>query len=103
MEKVLVQNASDESQVKKAEKREAFGRERDTDDLKSVLSTVQGRRFVWKYLEKCGVYTTSFSESPHRTMFLEGQRNIGLMLMADINAADPYLYVKMMNESKEGK
>lgn len=102
-EQVLVKNGSDEEQVKKAEKKEAFKSHQNIDDMRFILSTVQGRRVLKKYLETCGVFRTSFSENVNQTLFLEGQRNVGLMLLNDINSADPMAYVKMINEGKEGK
>jgi hypothetical protein len=102
-EYVYVKNSSDEEQVKKAEKKEAFKANQNVDDMRFILSNAQGRRVLKKYLEACGVFRTSFSENVNQTLFLEGQRNVGLMLLNDINAADPMAYVKMMNESKEGK
>lgn len=102
-EQSLVKNGSDEEQIKKAEKKEAFKSHQNIDDIRFVLSTVQGRRVLKKYLEVCGVFRTSFSENVNQTLFLEGQRNVGLMLLNDINSADPMAYVKMINEGKEGK
>lgn len=102
-EYVYVKNGSDEEQVKKAEKKEAFKTNQNLDDMRFILSSVQGRRILKKYLEACGVFKTSFSENVNQTLFLEGQRNVGLMLLNDINAADAMAYVKMMNESKEGR
>lgn len=104
MEKSLVANGSDEEQVKKAEKKEASGRSQDLEDIRAVLSTESGKRFVWKYLELCGLHRTSYTENPHTTMFLEGRRDIGLRLLADITEADPLKYVEMMSKkAKEGK
>jgi hypothetical protein len=102
-EQVLVKNGSDEEQVKKAEKKEAFKSHQSLDDIRFLLSSAQGRRVFKKYLEVCGVFRTSFSENVNQTLFLEGQRNVGLMLLNDINSADPMAYVKMINEGKEGK
>ena len=96
----MQKNAADENQIKEARQKERFGREKELDDLKFILATEQGRRFVWRYLEITGVYKTSFTGSSE-TYFLEGQRNIGLKLMADINDSDPEAYVKMIKQNKE--
>lgn len=99
-EKALVGNAADEKQVKEAGEKVKRGRERELNDLRSILSTVQGRRFVWRFLEVCGINKCSFADDPHKTSFLEGQRNVGLRLQADIMDAEPNAYVTMMKESK---
>ncbi len=101
MEKVLVRNAADAEQVKGAEKKEAFGRDKELQDMKKVLETDFGRRVLKKILDSSRLHQTSFSESAHHMAFLEGQRNIGLMLLADITAADAAAYVKLMEEGKE--
>lgn len=95
----FVKNAADRSQVKEAEKKVRRLRERELNDVRFILSSQEGRRFLWRYLEKCKVFETSFTGNS-TTFFNEGMRNVGLMLIADINEAEPEAYLKMMNESK---
>jgi hypothetical protein len=97
--KTLVKNAANEDQVKEAKLREKYGRDREVEDVRSILSSVYGRRFIWRYLDVCGVFKTSFTGSS-QTFYLEGQRNIGLKILADINEANPDAFVQMMKESK---
>lgn len=99
--RALVKNAADEGQVKNADEKEKRGRERDLDDLFTVLSTIQGRRFVWRYLSLCGVFRTSFAGEIGQTAFNEGSRIVGLTMLNDINEADDTAYMKMLKESKE--
>lgn len=99
-EKVYVKNASDEKQVKDAEYKVKSGRERDLEDVMYILSSKQGRRFIWRYLTECGIFQTSFTGNS-TTFFKEGERNVGLKLMTDINESSPDAYVLMMKESKE--
>ncbi len=68
--------------------------------LRTVMATNQGRRYVWWLLDQCGVFRTSFTGNS-TTFFNEGQRNVGLILMGDINAACPEQYLVMINEAKE--
>ena len=95
-----VKNAADESDVNKAREKEKFGRERELSDIQHILSTAQGRRFLWRYLETCGIYRSSFTGSSE-TFYLEGQRNIGLKLLADITEASPESYMLMMKAQKQ--
>lgn len=99
----LVKNAADESQVKGAEKAEKRAKQREMNEILTILQTSQGRQYIWRLLEKCGVYQSSFDNSGSRVYFNEGQRNIGLMILADVNDADPDAYVTMMKEAKERK
>lgn len=70
------------------------------EDLRRVMSTASGRRFVWGQLERAGVFRSSFTGNSE-TFFREGQRNIGLMLLADVNEFCPEQYLTMLMESKE--
>lgn len=100
MTQPLVKNAADESQVKGAEQKMKSARERELADMRFILSTAQGRRVIWRYLEACGVFQISFNHSGAITSFNEGMRNIGLKLLTDINDAAPEAYVTMLKEKE---
>lgn len=68
--------------------------------FRAVMATPQGRRWIWWLLDRCGVFRTSFT-GDHVTYFNEGSRNVGLMVIADINAACPDFYLTMMTEAKD--
>jgi hypothetical protein len=95
-------NAADEEQVKTRKRKDERLRDRELADLRLVMSSVEGRRFVWRLLEKAGVFRTSFTGNS-TTFFNEGMRNMGLMVLSDVHEAAAAEYIVMMNESKEGK
>lgn len=97
----FVRNAADENQVKGADRKQKSARDRELNEVCSILETVQGRRYLWRLLERCGVYKTSFDTNGSRVYFNEGQRNIGLSILAEVNDANPNAYVTMMKEAKE--
>jgi len=99
----LVKNAADKDQVKNAKRKEKHRQDKNIMDMQHVLGSLNGRRLMWKYLTICGIFETSFSTDTNRTMFNEGQRNIGLAILADINEANPEAYLLMMKESKGEK
>jgi len=66
----------------------------------AVMATAEGRRWIWWLLERCGVFRTSFT-GDETTYFNEGTRNVGLMVIADINALCPEQFPTMMTEAKE--
>lgn len=76
-------------------------RERDIDDLATILSDIRGRRFLWRYLSECGIFRTSFNNSGSITAFNEGARSIGLKLLTEIMETDAESYTLMANESKK--
>lgn len=95
-----VKNADDKKQVKEAREKVKNKRLTEIDDLKFVLSSIQGRRVFWKYLGVCGIFSISFNGDPNRMIFHEGERNVGLRLVKDINEADKEAYPKMMVENR---
>jgi hypothetical protein len=101
-EKAKTFNAADEDQVKTRKRKDERLRERELNDLRLVMSSVEGRRFVWRLLEKAGVFRTSFTGNS-TTFFNEGMRNMGLMVLGDVHEAAAEAYIVMMNESKEGE
>lgn len=101
MQKSLVKNAADPAQVADASNRLLNGREKELEDIRLVLSTVGGRRFVWKMLDKAGLFKTSWHPSA-QIHFLEGKRAVALELLADLIEADEDSFVKLMAESKLG-
>lgn len=74
-------------------------RDQEIADFKWLVESKQGRRFLWRLLEKTGVYRSSFTGSSE-TFFLEGQRNIGLLLVSELNAICPDVYSTMLKEQK---
>ena len=55
---------------------------------------------MWWLLERCGVFRSSFTGDA-ATFFNEGIRNVGLMVIADINALCPDQFATMMTEAKD--
>lgn len=67
----------------------------------AILSDRQGRLVVWDILEQCGVYRSTFTGNAHGT-FLEGQRQIGLWMLAErIAAHSPRTFPQMQLEAAE--
>lgn len=75
--------------------------QREIDDIKFVMDSVQGRRVVWSVLEKGQVFGTCFNVEPHITAFNEGQRNLALVLLQRVMAHCPDQYLKMAAEASE--
>lgn len=63
-------------------------RERELNDLRVVLSTREGRRFVWRLLTIGCLFRTTFTGNS-TSFFLEGHRNMALLVLNDIQKVDP--------------
>lgn len=91
-------NLGEPDDVRQA-KLEAKVRKREADAVYSgIMQHAGGRRWMYDLLGRCGVYTTSFDRSALQMSFLEGQRNIGLALVAEVTRVCPELYVQMLKE-----
>ena len=90
-----------EEQEKRLEN-EKLEREILLNDVRHVLSSVQGRRFVWRILDMAGVYRSSFTGNSS-TFFNEGARNIGLRVLSDVMDAKPEAFLLMQQEDKKRK
>ena len=70
-------------------------------DIKWLMSSPRGRRIVWWVLDKAGVNRTSFNNSGSVMAFNEGQRNMGLMLQAQVIELAPEAYMTMLEEQRK--
>jgi hypothetical protein len=74
--------------------------EQEIEDIKWLVSSKQGRRVVWRLLEKAGVFRTSFSTNALQMAMSEGNRSYGLFWLNEVMASCPDKFVLMINESK---
>lgn len=66
-----------------------------------LLSHRFGRDFIWRLLEECRVYQSSYQGNMDETLFNEGKRNIGLWLVSEILASNPNAYAQMRLEAED--
>ena len=83
---------------KKSEER--IDRQNEESDIKWLMSSKRGRRFVWRLLEQAGVFRSSFNTNAMTMSFSEGNRNYGLQLLNLIHTLCPELYPTMIKEQK---
>ncbi len=95
-------DAGDEWAVKKKKTKAQIHKEQDKEDLKEILLSPGGRRFLWNLLQECRLYKISFT-GDNMTIFNEGKRQIGLRLIEDIFDASPNAYLEMHLEGKDRK
>ena len=91
--------ALDKAQAKSAAA-QRLARSVEVEDFKWLMGNKQGRRFVWRLLEKAGVFRTTFRLN-NEMAFLEGMRNMGLILVADIHEICPEKYHIMVKEADD--
>lgn len=73
-------------------------RDQEVEDFKWLVAHAQGRRLLWRLLERSGVYRTSYNGSKDDTLFREGMRNLGLEVLGELHEISPQTYSKMLTE-----
>lgn len=78
-------------------------RKLEVADLKWLAGNVQGRRIVWRLLDRAGIYRSSFNHSGSLMAFAEGKRDMGLFLLAEVSEASPGGFLKLIAENQGSK
>lgn len=96
-------SATNERQIKarNAQKR----RDRITDEIitKQLMSTPDGRRWVWLRLAEAALYLENEDLDPYRMAYAKGTRNAGLRLLNDVSRFTPHEYIVMTQEATSVK
>lgn len=81
--------------------RSAKDRQKELDGaIKAIMAHKQTRAWMWDLLSACGLYRMSArAGDPHMTYFHEGERNVGLRLLVQLQRACPELYATMTEEN----
>lgn len=70
-------------------------------DFKWLMTQKRARRYVWRLLEQAGVFRSSFTGDAQQTAFNEGQRNMGLRVLAMVHEHAPESYQLMLTEHND--
>ena len=73
----------------------------ERDDTVWVMRTRQGRRVIYRFIAQAGVWKTSFHTNALQMSFNEGQRNMGLVLLAKLTEYCEDSYALMLKEHSE--
>ena len=93
--------AAQERAAARLAEEERLAVERARNELRWVMSTKQGRRFIYRQLSGAGIWKSSFDTDALRMAFAEGSRNGGLQLLSEIMETCPDRYTEMLTEQKE--
>jgi hypothetical protein len=86
-----------------AEAAERLARETEIADLKWLMSSKRGRRFVWRLLEMSGPFRMSFNTNAMQMAFNEGSRNLGNRLFNEVMTLCPEMYPVMAKEQQNDR
>lgn len=82
----------------KTKRQEKLDEQEKNNDIIAVMNTPQGRRFIWRWLEKARIFRSPYAGSTNDTMVNLGEHNLGLAVMTQVIDACPDLYLLMQNE-----
>lgn len=94
-------DTSDPKAVKARKRSAKKAAEAQAEVIKTFMGFPDGRAYFYQLLVKCNCYRNPFSCDTNLMAFSCGEQNIGLQILADLQAASPELYLQMMRESKQ--
>lgn len=92
-------DASNPRQVKDAKIRDQLRRENELADVKALMETPVGRRYIWRYIQVCRPMSDPFTGNSE-TFRNCGLQTIGKMMFAEVLENCPELYMLMAREAK---
>jgi len=67
---------------------------------KRLLSTADGRLFIWHVLSLCEIYSDTFMGNS-TTFYLEGKRAVGLAVLQLLEDINPTSYARLLLKKRE--
>lgn len=106
MKRSLVRNSADPEQVHAAAQKEQIRGERERNDLVALMGTAYGRRYIRRLVvEIAGRDRSTYLNGPtgrdSDRDFLEGGRNVGLQVLAEVQDACPEQWLLAEREHHE--
>ena len=74
-----------------------------TGDIRRVMAIREGRRFVHALLQDAHVWQTCFDQNALQMARMEGERNVGLKLLALLQTACPERILEMLKEEQSNE
>lgn len=78
---------------------ENSGRDIELLTITQIMSTKDGRSFMWRCLQNTNLYGNVFDKDTHQHAYNSGLRSHGLWLMGEIQEAVPGSYLTMIREN----
>src|SRR5580698_4706023 len=94
-------NAADRKSIRAKEKQVKITEALHAAVIREVMSTTQGRAWIWSILSDCHIFHTTFTGDALSSAFSEGERNIGQRLLNTITDTCPDQYIQAMREHHE--
>lgn len=75
-------------------------RDRELNDIKVMLATPEGRRFIWRVLSEGKIFVDGYipDDKGYGTTYNTGRRSVGLWALAEVMEAKPEAFMQMQRE-----
>lgn len=93
-----MRNARNPKEIGSANELNKLRNNQEDMDLQAILSSEQGRRFLYRLLGMAGIYRNHFDADPGVMAANCGASNLGLMVLSEMQRVDPESYVTMLKE-----
>src|ERR1700761_5147386 len=92
-------NTGDRKAIRRKEKQAAIDTRARQDVVRNIMSTTQGRQWMWDKLAEPQVFSSTFNGDALQSAFNEGRRAQGLSMLAEIMLACPDQYITAQKEA----
>lgn len=92
-------NAANIRDIATKQKRAKSDSETEKLVLRTLMSQVDGRRYIWLRLSECNVWASTFTGDALTGAFREGERNVGLKLFGAVSRLCPNEFMCMTIEN----
>lgn len=75
---------------------------KEVDAVRTVMQSAGGRYFVFQLLSRAGIFRSCFNADVAVMSWLEGKRELGLVVLDQVMRHCPDLYSLMTEENKNG-
>jgi hypothetical protein len=73
------------------------------EDVLWLLSTAQGRRFLFRILSTSGIWLPAYGTEDRHLAYGEGRRSLGLEVLGWINQVDPRGFLKVLEQDLQSQ
>lgn len=99
IQKTITDELIDNSKQKELEKKDKRKLDREINDVRTVLNSPEGRRFLWRLLEEGALFAESYARGDsHETAFNEGKRYLSRWVFSRILSAKSDAFSQMQRE-----
>lgn len=74
----------------------------EAETIKWIMGEEKGRKFIYSFLSTFRAYENPYVPNSDATAFNCGEKNAALWMLTRIESADPALYLRMIEENRNG-